>query len=197
VNHWYPWATPLVLASVSPRRLNLLEGIGVPVIVRPSGVEEDGFHGSPGEVVEGWAQKKASAVAPEFPHNPVLGADTMVFLDGEPMGKPGDSREAMEMLGALSGRRHSVFGGVCILLGEGRRLFHRETRVLFRELSPMEIRAYVESGEPMDKAGAYGAQGMGGLFVREIRGCWFNVVGLPLPDVMTELRSLALECGLR
>lgn len=197
MNHWYPWRTPLVLASVSPRRRSLLEGIGVPVIVRPSGVEEDGFRGTPGDIVEGWAQKKALAVASEYPRNPVLGADTMVFLEGEPLGKPRDSREASEMLEALSGRGHSVFGGVCLLLGESRRLFHRETRVFFRDLSPMEIRAYVESGEPLDKAGAYGAQGLGGLFVREIRGCWFNVVGLPLTDVMAELHSLALECGLR
>ncbi len=197
MSHWYPWRTPLVLASLSPRRRSLLEGIGVTMIVRPSGVVENDLHGAPGEVVEGWALRKASAVASEYPENPVLGADTMVFLDGEPLGKPRDSREATEMLTALSGRTHSVFGGVCLVLGGSRRLFHRETRVSFRELSPREIRAYVDSGEPMDKAGAYGAQGLGGLFVREIRGCWFNVVGLPLPEVVTELHSLAREKGLR
>jgi septum formation protein len=114
----------------------------------------------------------------------------MVFLDGEPLGKPGDETEAAEMLRAMSGRWHSVFGGVCIVLGNRERLFHRETRVHFRDLSAREIDAYVETGEPMDKAGAYGAQGLGGLFVREIRGCWFNVVGLPLTDVVTHLREL-------
>lgn len=190
MNHWYTHDVPLVLASISPRRKALLEGIGIPLIVHPSGVLETGFTGSPEQVVMGWAERKASAVAPAYPRNPVLGADTMVFLNGRPLGKPGDENEAAEMLRAMSGRWHSVFGGVCIVLGEERRVFHRETRVLFRDLSAQEINAYVETGEPMDKAGAYGAQGLGGLFVREIRGCWFNVVGLPLADVVTELRGM-------
>jgi septum formation protein len=190
VNPWYTHEAPLVLASISPRRKSLLEGIGIPIIVHPSGVCETDFTGSPEQVVMGWAERKAFAVAPAYPGNPVLGADTMVFLDGEPLGKPGDETEAAEMLRAMSGRWHSVFGGVCIVLGNRERLFHRETRVHFRDLSAREIDAYVETGEPMDKAGAYGAQGLGGLFVREIRGCWFNVVGLPLTDVVTHLREL-------
>lgn len=190
MNPWYDHDVPLVLASISPRRKSLLESVGIPLIVHPSGVEETEFTGTPEQVVMGWAYRKALAVAPEYPCNPVLGADTMVFLDGEPLGKPRDAAEAAGMLGAMSGRWHSVFGGVCIILGGEERLFHRETRVLFRDLSTSEISAYVDTGEPMDKAGAYGAQGLGGLFVREIRGCWFNVVGLPLPDVVIELRSL-------
>ncbi|MFO7626076.1 MAG: Maf family protein [Candidatus Fermentibacteraceae bacterium] len=187
---WYTHGGPLVLASISPRRKSLLESIGIPLIVHPSGIVETGFTGSPEQVVMGWAERKAHAVAPAYPRNPVLGADTMVFLDGEPLGKPRDTTEAADMLGAMSGRWHSVFGGVCIVLGEEKRVFHRETRVLFRDLSAQEIIAYVDTGEPMDKAGAYGAQGLGGLFVREIRGCWFNVVGLPLPDVVMALRSM-------
>lgn len=190
MNPWYTHDVPLVLASISPRRKSLLEAIGIPLIVHPSGVVETGFTGSPGQVVMGWASRKAGAVAPEYPRNPVLGADTMVFLNGRPLGKPEDENEAAEMLGAMSGRWHSVFGGVCLIFGNEKRLFHRETRVLFRDISVREISAYVETGEPMDKAGAYGAQGHGGLFVREIRGCWFNVVGLPLPDVVMALRSM-------
>lgn len=190
MNPWYTHDVPLVLASISPRRKSLLEGVGIPLIVHPSGVVETGFTGSPEQVVMGWANRKACAVAPAYPRNPVLGADTMVFLDGEPLGKPRDTTEAMGMLHAMSGRWHSVFGGVCIVLGNEKRLFHRETRVLFRDLSAPEISAYVATGEPMDKAGAYGAQGLGGLFVKEIRGCWFNVVGLPLPDVVTVLREM-------
>lgn len=190
MNPWYTHNVPLVLASISPRRKSLLEAIGIPLIVHPSGVEETDFTGSPKQVVMGWASRKALAVAPAYPGNPVLGADTMVFLNGRPLGKPEDRNEAAEMLGAMSGRWHSVFGGVCLVLGNEKRLFHRETRVLFRDISAPEISAYVETGEPMDKAGAYGAQGHGGLFVREIRGCWFNVVGLPLPDVVMALRSM-------
>lgn len=190
MNPWYTHEVPLVLASISPRRKSLLEGVGIPLIVHPSGVHETDFEGSPEQVVMGWASRKACAVASGYPGNPVLGADTMVFLDGRPLGKPADKAEAVEMLGAMSGRWHSVFGGVCLVLGGERRLFHRETRVLFRDLSAEEIGAYVESGEPMDKAGAYGAQGPGGLFVSEIRGCWFNVVGLPLTDVITHLREM-------
>lgn len=192
MNHWYPSETPLVLASVSPRRKALLEGVGIPIIVRPSGVIETHFDGSPEQVVTGWAARKAEAVAGDHPANPVLGADTMVYLEGIPLGKPRDESEAEQMLCALSGRRHTVFGGVCIMYRDRRRVFHRETEVRFRALSQAEIRAYIASGEPMDKAGAYGAQGLGGLFVREIWGCWFNVVGLPLPVVVSELRSLLM-----
>jgi len=190
LNPWYTHDAPLVLASISPRRKALLEGIGIPLIVHPSGVSETCFAGPPEQVVMGWASRKAFAVAPGYPRNPVLGADTMVFLDGEPLGKPCDKAEAGEMLRSMSGRWHSVFGGVCIVIGNERRLFHRETRVLFRDLSAHEISAYIETGEPLDKAGAYGAQGLGGLFVSEIRGCWFNVVGLPLTDVVTHLREM-------
>ncbi len=190
MNHWYPSSVPLVLASESPRRKSLLEGLGIPLIVHPSGIDETGFDGEPEQVVMEWAGRKALAVAGGYPGNPVLGADTMVFLDGVPLGKPRDRAEAVGMLSAMSGRRHSVFGGVCIVFGSRVRQFFRETEVTFRTLSESEITAYVATGEPMDKAGAYGAQGFGGLFVREIRGCWFNVVGLPLPDVILELGSL-------
>lgn len=190
MNPWYPSDTPLVLASMSPRRKDLLSSVGIPLLVRPSGVEENCFLGDPPEVVTHWAARKADSVAGLYPGHPVLGADTMVFLDGSPLGKPADRREAVRMLGALSGRSHSVFGGVCILARGRRVVFHQETMVAFRDLTDQEIDRYVSSGEPMDKAGSYGAQGIGGLFVKEIRGCWFNVVGLPLPRVVTELRAL-------
>jgi septum formation protein len=166
---------------VSPRRKALLEGVGIPVIVHPSGVDENHFQGKPEQVVTGWATRKAEAVAGQYAENPVLGADTMVYLGGEPLGKPRDPEEAAGMLAAMSGRRHSVFGGVCIIHGNRRRVFHRVTEVRFRVLTSSEIRSYVASGEPMDKAGAYGAQGLGACSCRRSADAGSIVVGLPLP----------------
>jgi len=178
---------PLILASASPRRAELLRQVGIAFEVRVSDAPEDaGLPGAgPAEVAEAHARQKALAVAARAPGRLVLGADTVVVLDGRVLGKPESAGEAREMLHALSGREHEVITGVAIALGAGTRprllaLEHVSTRVRFRDLSDEQIETYVASGEPMDKAGAYGIQGRGALLVDEIEGCYFNVVGLPL-----------------
>jgi len=180
-------ADVLVLASASPRRAELLQQVGIAFEVRVSQVAEDGDvpGAEPAEVAELHARQKALDVAAGAPLRLVLGADTVVVLDGRVLGKPRDEDEARAMLRALSGRTHEVITGVALALlrGADPELIaqdHVRTQVTFRELSEAEIEAYVMSGEPMDKAGAYGIQGRGALLVEEIKGCYSNVVGLPL-----------------
>jgi septum formation protein len=155
-------------------------------------VDEEGigYGEDPGEEVLKWARRKAEAVAPLCPGRPVLGADTLVSVDGEILGKPMSASNAREMLQILSGRVHSVFGGVCVLwLARDIDLeLVEETRVHFRSLSSREIDAYIETGEPMDKAGAYGIQDYGSLLVRRVEGCYFNVMGLPVSRVLEAIR---------
>ena len=172
----------LILASGSPRRRQLLEQIGLTFVVRSSDVDESVSPGlTPAQVVESLSARKGEAVAAEaVPGDLVLSADTVVALDGAILGKPRDRAEAEAMLTALSGRTHQVYTGVT-LLQDGRRLTgHEVTAVTFRPLSPEEIAAYVSTGEPMDKAGAYGIQGLGALLVERLEGDYFNVMGLPL-----------------
>ena len=172
----------LILASGSPRRRQLLEQIGLTFAVRSSDVDESVSPGlTPAQVVESLSARKGEAVAAEAaPGDLVLSADTVVALDGAILGKPRDRAEAEAMLTALSGRTHQVYTGVT-LLQDGRRLTgHEVTAVTFRPLSPEEIAAYVSTGEPMDKAGAYGIQGLGALLVERLEGDYFNVMGLPL-----------------
>ena len=172
----------LILASGSPRRRQLLEQIGLTFAVRSSDVDESVSPGlTPAQVVESLSARKGEAVAAEAaPGDLVLSADTVVALDGAILGKPRDRAEAEAMLTALSGRTHQVYTGVT-LLQDGRRLTeHEVTAVTFRPLSPGEIAAYVSTGEPMDKAGAYGIQGLGALLVERLEGDYFNVMGLPL-----------------
>ena len=188
---------PLILASASPRRLALLREAGFPEpIVRPALAPEPRLAGlAPGEMVTALALAKArdaAARSPE-PGAVVLGADTVVALDGEILGKPRDAEEAGDMLRRLSGRRHAVYTGLA-LLHAGRELVRREvTRVYFRELSQWEIDAYVSTGEPLDKAGAYGIQGRAGVFVRRLEGDYFSVVGLPLCTFSEMLKELDVE----
>ena len=172
----------LILASGSPRRRQLLEQIGLTFVVRSSDVDESVSPGlTPAQVVESLSARKGEAVAAEAaPGDLVLSADTVVALDGAILGKPRDRAEAEAMLTALSGRTHQVYTGVT-LLQDGRRLTeHEVTAVTFRPLSPGEIAAYVSTGEPMDKAGAYAIQGLGALLVERLEGDYFNVMGLPL-----------------
>lgn len=178
---------PLILASASPRRAELLRQVGIAFEVRVSDAPEDADvpGAGPAEVAQAHAREKALAVAARVPGRLVLGADTVVVLDGRVLGKPESADEAREMLHALSGREHEVITGVAIALGAGTQarvlaLEHVSTRVRFRDVSDEQIETYVASGEPMDKAGAYGIQGRGALLVDEIEGCYFNVVGLPL-----------------
>lgn len=201
----------LVLASASPRRRQLLSGLGVPFEVSPSLNPEDDVTGTaatdPGGLAVELACRKAEDVATRLTadHRPaavnsgreeavlVIGADTVVVVAGRLFGKPASAHEAEEMLKALSGREHRVVTGVVVIDAVSRRraAAAEETRVRFRRLSQAEIQAYVASGEPLDKAGAYAVQGLGALLVERIEGCYFNVVGLPL----VRLAALLAEFG--
>ena len=172
----------LVLASASPRRRELLSVVGINDFkVLPSEAEEKTEQGqTPRETVTALSRRKAEDVARRVPEDTVIAADTMVFLDGKLLGKPKSRVEAAEMLRELSGKCHSVYTGVTVSGPNGTITDVCETRVFFRKLTEHEIDAYVDSGEPMDKAGAYGIQGRAAVFVEKIEGDYYNVVGLPL-----------------
>lgn len=174
---------PLILASSSPRRSALLQVIGIPfevVIPQPDGEDYDPW--DDGELLLNRAVQKAQSVRNLHPNRMILAADTVVVVDDRVLGKPADDADAERMLSMLSGRSHDVYTALCLFFGGRRpqRLDICRTRVTFKKLDPAWIRAYLQSGEPMDKAGAYGIQGLGGLWIDSIQGCYFNVVGLPL-----------------
>lgn len=183
----------LILASASPRRQELLGLFGTPFGIDPAaGPEDPPIGASPAETVQALATAKAREVAARHPDDLIIAADTIVELDGVILGKPDGREDAFRMLRSLSGREHRVFTGVALLRG-GELLCDSEmTRVFFRELSDREIHAYIASGEPMDKAGAYGYQGLAGLFVERIEGDYFNVVGLPLCRLGRMLASMGV-----
>ena len=174
----------LVLASSSPRRQELLERAGFEFEVRPSGAEEVRRSGENAEDFAcRVAREKSLDVAASSPRGSlVLGADTVVVIDGLILGKPSDRDDAARMLRVLSGATHRVVTGVCLVRAPGEILAvaHETTMVRFRDLEEAEIRDYVASGEPVDKAGAYAIQGLASRFVTRIEGCYFNVVGLPV-----------------
>ena len=176
---------PLVLASGSPRRRQLLEMLGIRFRVVPPDVDETYRNGeAPEAYVVRLARKKASAVAARAPGELVLGADTTVVVRGDVLGKPSSEEEAATMLASLQGRTHQVMTGVALAAGD--RVEHAldVTDVTFRPLDEATIRAYVATGEPMDKAGAYAVQGRGAMLVEGIRGDFFGVMGLPLRLVL-------------
>ena len=173
----------IILASNSPRRRELLEQVGITgfQVISPDVDErvEPGL--SPAGMVEELSLRKARAAADKTgPDGLIIAADTVVALDGAVLGKPRDREDAFAMLSALSGREHRVYTGVSVLRGDRAVTEHEETAVCFRALAPGEIWGYIATGEPMDKAGAYGIQGVGALLVRGIRGDYCNVVGLPV-----------------
>jgi septum formation protein len=195
--------TRLILASASPRRRELLTQAGFSFAVHPADVDESVRLGEdPTTYVTRLAREKAQAVFRREERVTkdegrgddvvVLGADTTVVLDGEGqdweiLGKPADKVDAVRMLRALSGRTHRVITGVAVVSGRGVEVAAEVTEVWFREVSDREIAEYVETGEPMDKAGAYGIQGRAGKWIPRIEGCYFNVVGLPLARVSAML----------
>ncbi|MHA7856064.1 Maf family protein [Marinobacter shengliensis] len=182
----------LILASASPRRAELLQQIGLTFRVQPADIDETVAEGESAEhYVERLAREKALRVAGENPGAVVLGSDTSVVLQGEILGKPVDAAEARATLARLSGRQHQVMTAVALARGEVCQSHLSVTNVTFRSLSEAEIRAYVDSGEPMDKAGSYGIQGLGGIFVQELQGSYSAVVGLPL----LETAGLLAEAG--
>ena len=186
----------IVLASGSPRRRELLERIGLTdFVVRVPEVEES-FPGGlpPQEVVSYISREKAEAAAKLCgPGDIVITADTMVFLDQARLGKPRDEAHALEMLTALQGRRHTVCTGVTLLQGAKRLTQSESTDVFFRSATEEELRRYIATGEPMDKAGAYGVQGRGALLVERLEGDFFNVMGLPVLRLARMLESFGVS----
>lgn len=175
--------TTLILASASPRRRELLALLGLPFQVQESNVDEQISHQlAPEQIVETLSRQKAQAVAGNLSAGLVIGSDTIVVLDGEVLGKPRNEADAFRMLSSLQGREHQVVTGVAVVdAATGRtELGHRVTRVKMRALDEQEIRAYIATGEPLDKAGSYAIQGIGATFVEGIVGDYFAVVGLPL-----------------
>lgn len=183
---------PIILASTSPRRAAVLEAIGLPFEVMAPEVEE-GAYGpwDGGELLRRNAVEKGDKIKAQYRARAVLSADTVVIVDQEVLGKPTDADDARRMLQILSGRAHQVFTAmVWFPPGTlGARTVMVETRVVFRKLKSDDIGAYIETGEPFDKAGAYGIQGIGGLWVASIEGCYFNVVGLPLSVLWDLVKS--------
>lgn len=173
----------IILASSSPRRKELLAGLGVSFITHSSEVDEvveDTL--SPAQIVEQLALRKASAVASCYNEGIVIGSDTIVVFEDQILGKPANDDEAFSMLSALQGRSHYVYTGLALIdTATGKtEIRHEHTEVSFRALTDAEIHAYIASGEPRDKAGAYGIQGLGATLVKHINGDYFTVVGLPL-----------------
>lgn len=181
----------LVLASTSPRRRELLDAAGIEFDVHAVDVDERRDAGEPPEAyAERVARLKASTGARHFPDRPVLGADTIVVVDGEVLGKPRDAADAFRMLARLSGHSHEVLTGVALAHAGVVHSAVERTRVWFTRLSDADIAAYVASGEPLDKAGAYAIQGLASRFIPRIEGSYSNVVGLPVATVVEMLKTL-------
>ncbi|MGN0665802.1 MAG: Maf family protein [Huintestinicola sp.] len=181
----------IILASASPRRQELLRYAVSEFAVIPAEVQEIVPPGTRAEdAPKVLAELKASALAELHPDDTVIGSDTVVILDGEIFGKPANEEDARNMLRRLSGRTHKVVTGVCII-SKGRRLtFSEETEVTFYPLSDEDIEEYIATGDPMDKAGAYGIQSEGCVLVREVKGNFANVVGLPIALLKRKLKEM-------
>lgn len=188
----------VILASASPRRSELLQQAGIPFEVMVSRCEEQIETKVPEQVVTGLSMRKARAVSSAFPGEVlIIGADTIVVREGKILGKPKDEAEAFSMLKSLQGRTHQVYTGVA-LLGKSRegifeKSFYEVTDVTMYPMEDWEIREYLSTGEPMDKAGAYGIQGRAGIYVKEIHGDYNNVVGLPIARLYQEIRNWLYE----
>lgn len=187
----------IVLASASPRRKELLLQAGIRAEILPSHKEERSRAKTPAALVKSLSAGKAEDIAAGQPAGTiVIGSDTVVVRDGEVLGKPKDADDAVRMLESLAGRTHHVYTGVTLILcGEKKRTFYEKTAVSVFPMTEEEIRTYVESGDPLDKAGAYGIQGPFGAYIREIRGDYTSVVGLPLGRTVWELKQLLKQEG--
>jgi nucleoside triphosphate pyrophosphatase len=186
----------LILASASPRRAELLRNAAIAFTVEPAHVAEQLLpNEKPVDYAQRLARDKARAVFAAHPDSAVLGADTVVVVDEHLLEKPVDQRDAPRMLRLLSGRTHQVITGVCLVAPVFERTEAEITQVVFSPLSEDEITYYVQTREPMDKAGAYAIQGIASRWVERIEGCYFNVVGLPLPRVYRMLRAYAAATG--
>lgn len=180
----------LILASSSPRRKELLEELQIPFVISSSNVDESFDPSlSPNEIVMELARRKVEAIYAGEQYPFILGADTVVCLNDAILGKPASYEEAFRMLSELSGKTHSVYTGVAIMANGICSAFYEKTDVLFWELTDEEIHDYLDTGEPFDKAGAYGIQGVGRTLVKEIKGDYFTVVGLPISRTVRELKA--------
>ena len=188
----------LVLASASPRRAELLQQLGVQVMLYPVDIDESALQGEPLEaqvlrLATGKARAGRSAMMQRGIDLPVLGSDTLVEVDNEVLGKPENEAQAVAMLTKLSARTHKVHTAVTVVASDGEYSATSTSKVEFAELSPSDIQAYVQTGEPMDKAGAYAIQGIAGQFVKSLSGSYSGVMGLPL----YETARLLLACGIK
>jgi len=196
----------IILASASPRRKELLQQIGLDFRILVSRVEEKVTTKVPHQVVEELSCQKATAVMKQILHSEeykekkvlVIGADTIVACDGMILGKPKDKAQAVEMLQMLQGRAHQVYTGVTLLKKERsgqveHKTFHEETQVFFFPMTEAETQAYVETGDPLDKAGAYGIQGLCARYIERIEGDYNNVVGLPVGRLYQEVKEWMTE----
>lgn len=183
----------LILASGSSRRKELLEQIGLEFVVLPSQCEEVITSTKPEQVVQELALQKARDVAAGQTEGIVLGSDTVVAYDGKILGKPATKEEAIEMLTMLQGNTHQVYTGVALVDCENLekpKVFYEKTSVMVYPMTEAEIQSYVDSGDPMDKAGSYGIQGAFGAYIKGIQGDYYNVVGLPIGRVYQELKQM-------
>jgi septum formation protein len=186
----------IILASSSPRRKQLLEQLGISFDCCPARIDEDlGTEETAREAVRRIALNKAEKASEMVRNSIIIAADTMVVCNGEVLGKPDNARDAFNKLYKLKGREHEVITAVCVMDTENGQCEVQDeiTRVYFRDISDEEIRAYIRTEEPMDKAGAYGIQGMGAVFVDRIEGCYFNVVGLPLKHLYSMLQRQGVK----
>ncbi|MFN8139456.1 MAG: Maf family protein [Fimbriimonadales bacterium] len=183
---------PVVLASGSPRRKDLLSKLFAHFVIVVPNVNEDDDEQDPERHALKIATRKAEAVAKTHPERLIIAADTIVVLNRKILGKPNDENHAIEMLQSLCGETHTVITAVSISSPIGKHAFAEKSQVTFKSADHAEIESYVKTGEPMDKAGAYGIQGMGGTLVTKVEGDYDNVVGLPITRLTDELRKLKL-----
>lgn len=192
LNQKFDERLPLILASASPRRRGLLQKLGLKFKVMPSYLEERNISsGTPGEKARIWAFLKAEAIAKQH-QGVIIGADTIVVLEGEILGKPHNETEAKKMLRRLSGNTHTVITALAVIntRSDSRIVTSVESQVSFRKLNQEEINSYIATKEPMDKAGAYGIQGGAARFVTQVQGCYTNVVGLPISSCLESLKQI-------
>lgn len=182
----------LILASQSQRRRELFELIGLEYTCIPSNADENVAFSEPGQFVEELALRKAAAVKETHPGACVVGSDTIVWLDNEIIGKPRDREDAYRILRTLSGRTHTVYTGMAVLTDDSTLVCHETTRVTFEELSDELIWDYIDTGDPMDKAGSYGVQGLGAMLVKKVDGCYFTVIGLSIPKLYQMLKTVGI-----
>lgn len=180
----------IVLASNSPRRAEIMQMLGVDVIIDPSHCNEDSDIKDPKMLSMELSKRKAREVANRHPGKIVVGADTIVSIDGDILGKPKDKDEALMMLKRLSGKTHAVYTGVSVVMGDRVKSFSEKSLVTMYDSSEDMLISYIDTKEPMDKAGAYGVQGKGMVLVKSIEGDFFNVMGLPAGRLIREILDL-------